>query len=399
MKNSMSMKRICWALTVVLLGLTAVSCGDFLEDFLGKQEDMEDMEDGEGDEKIPSEDELLASFDYERYLKHVKSYPAISYRPGELEYGSFILLFLSYYDADFYYDEFGRPLTVDQKTYDPRTDLGVINTVYEFAYLDDATAQIRETRTDYDREGKVYHAYKDEFSRFKPYNCFSEYSNSYLTMYFTHDRKDRIVSAELGYETSAHYDLTYDSAGKMVNLAPSHFPSADEADDDQRHNPDVNIDYNTLLLTTDFTDYSYQSALPMFLRMGGNFGSYMMSRYFIASGEIGGGYVRALPKEYAGQTVHQENYFVAYNEDWTGAPVSYVIKDGYVEEMHIYLPISFYKYGYDAHVSNELLDPEYPEAGYRVDSVSKNTREKLVDWTVEYIYEFTYYTKDEVLKK
>ena len=398
------MKRLFLILTVAVLGLTAVSCADFFEDILDKLEDMEDADDewtdGEEDGVVtmPSEEELRASFEYERYLKHVKSYPSISFRPGELQYGSYVLLFLSYYDADFYYDEFGRPLSVEQTTRDPKTELSRIFTMYEFAYLDNATAQLREMRTDYDREDNVYYAYKDEFSTFKPYNCLSEYNSSYFKMYFTHDGNQRVKNAKVGYEEFINYDFTYDD-GRMVDLDPSHFPSADHAYDGQRLSPDVNVDYNALLLTTDFMDYSYQHALPLFLRMGGNIGDYMLSRYFIASGESGGGYVIALPEEYAGQTVRQEGELIAYNEDWAGASVSYEIEDGYVAEMHIYLPVTLYRYEYDAHVSNELLYPDYPEVGYRIESVSNETREKLEECTVEYIYEFTYYTKEEVLNK
>lgn len=401
----MYMKRIFLALTVALLGLTVVSCGDFLEDLLDRLEDMEDADDewtdGEEDGVVtmPSEEELRASFEYERYLKHVSFYPGIKYYSGELHYASLTLLYLNHYEADFYYDEYGRPLSVEQNTVDPKTDLSKITTTYEFAYLDDAKAQLREMRTDYDRDGNIYYAYKDEFSWFKPYNCFSEYSNSHLKMFFTHDKKDRIVSAEVGYYEFNHYDFTYDEAGRIVNLEPISFPSVDDAYDGLMLNPDVNVDYNVLLFTTDFMDYSYQNALPLFLRMGGSFGEQMMCRYFSACGEIGGGHVRSLPEEYAGQTVHQEGYSVAYNEDWVGAQVSYVIKDGYVAEMHIHLPISLYKYEYDAHVSNELLYPEYPEAGYRVESVSNEVREKLEECVADYFYEFTYYTKDEVLNK
>ena len=57
------------ALTVALLGLTVVSCGDFLEDLLDRLEDMEDADDewtdGEEDGVVtmPSEEELRASFE------------------------------------------------------------------------------------------------------------------------------------------------------------------------------------------------------------------------------------------------------------------------------------------------------------------------------------------------
>lgn len=399
----MLMKRLFIVLSIVLAGFTCVSCSGLLDgilDMVGDVlEDMEDMEDGEGpdeDEGGPEGDQNItqtgireAFGKFDGYVKSIFVYPRID----DNEYASEMLNYLTLYRAEFSYDEYGRPLSLTRKAYSAYLGDLDIETYYEFTYLDDDSAQYIERRVDkpFDDGSDTDYEYPPVTYRLKPYLLMTKFSRDDVRYEFENNQDGWLTYVnEIRGSERYPRTLRYDDYGYL------YVPSCDQLwGADMPSN--VNIDYNMLLLHTDFMDLNFGLSLPMIMRMGGSVGPGLMSRYFVASGTNGGGYYGYFGKENAGKTLHfEDGRYLTYNEDRTGAEVYYRYDDlGNVDRMRIELPVAFYSHEYDVVVSTEPL-PDDPGI-YPMERIENEVNEKLTEAIAFYTYEFEYYSAEEVL--
>ena len=389
------MRKLLMLFTIALAACSTMSCDDIIDDILDRGD--EDIEEGTQEKPVDLQKEYPVA-KYEKFVKSIRVDRGIS----DNKYASEILLYLPWYISEFHYDGFGRPVSVERTCYCDYLGLNSIETECQLQYLDDSSANLSEYRFDHgnDKDGIdcIVYEYPEELYSFSPFYCLETMHSDYWDLTLTHDRDGRLKSSKQKWITEDRtdsYALAYQD-GYLSGIGHlSYVPETDRLWSTTKH-PDVNIDYNMLLLSSDFLRLNFGGRLPMLMRMGGNVGDNLMKTYFEENGSSGGGYYGYFPKEYAGQTLHFTGNYVNHNEDWQGGPVEYVFEDDCVKKMTITLPVVYYAYEYDVVVGTEPLDPNDPDSMYSYDRFENETSEVVTSCNVVYEYSFTYYTKEEL---
>ena len=396
----MLMKRL--VLLFALVSVFAVSCEDFVE----KYKDLVDNEmkdEDYGESSVDGNDSVESYRIYNDYVKKMKCSPAVISEEGDEHAATVLKLMGLVSETYFDYDGYGRPVSVSHRCFGEGLNLDRIETDYGFVY-EGNNIQMISKRTDYGKDGKPYYVYPEEYV-----NCVCPFDGSGIiedmelsngkTVKFYHDDAGYLNAADVYTGTdNVSYRFLYDKFGCLARIFPGpQFTERSYAHDDRV----ANIDMNMLLLAHGIYRYDFDASLLMILRMGGHFG-YMLMDFFIESGSVGGVYYMSYPEEKAGQTVHESVYFVRYNEDWNSGNVEYIHDGGgtgLIIGMRVSVPVTLYKLEYDAVVSNELFDPEYPEAGYAVDKRENEVEEAVNSYTFVSTYEFEYAVKELVIKR
>ena len=377
---------------VAMFACSAISCDGIIDDIFGR-------DDEDGIEEMPVD--IQREYPVAKYDKFVKTI-RVDRGIYDNKYASEILLYLPWYMAEFQYDELGRPESVKRICYESHIGLNYVEVESQFQYPDFLSVNLFEYRFDHgnDEDGTdmIVYEYPEQLYSFSPFYRLKTMHAPYWDLALTHDKDGRLMSSEQKWSTEDRtysYNLSY-TDGLLSNINElSYVPAPDKLWGTYRH-PNVNIDYNMLLLSAEFLSLNYGGTLPMIMRMGGNVGTDMMKRYFTQSGTNGGGYYGYFPKEYAGKTLHYTGNYVKYNEDWQGAPVEYVFEGDDVKQMKITLPVVFYAYEYDVVVGTEPLDPKDPNSLYPYERFENEIYQPLTSCNVIYEYSFTYCTKEEL---
>jgi len=406
MKTCDYMKRFFVCFFLITAGLATTSCGDFFDDFIDNylgEEDGDEEDDGnvdEPDDQLGQAEVIYPIDKYDYFVKSMISSPSLI----SDEYSMDAILHLNHIHSSFRYDKQGRPVEVDRRSSAKLAGLTSVETRYMFTYGDDHSAVLEEHRIDYNHDSDelvdgIVHEYPISTYSFAPFSCMKQMSSQYANTNFIHDNEGKlhecIVDRRPVEDKVEYTEFLYDESGYLSGInGISYFPEFLELWGESMPSSS-NVDFNMILLKSDFLDYNFGGSLPMILRMGGNVGDYLMTRYFYHSGEMGHGYYGYFPADKAGQTIHYTGRYIAYNEGWQGGNVGYLIEDGLVKRMSVALPVTYYEYEYDVVVSTEPL--EHDPHTYPAESIGNETIKVLSRYDAVYDYEFTYYTKDEVV--